>query len=66
MATAVADALRGRGVGDPAAILTAEAGVTVFKVAFARWIEDSDDADLATLMQQTLDELRSVTQSPQA
>jgi AcrR family transcriptional regulator len=66
MATAVADALRGRGVGDPAAILTAEAGITVFKVAFARWIDASNDADLATLMQQTLDELRAVTRSPQA
>ncbi|KAA0102166.1 TetR family transcriptional regulator [Mycolicibacterium sp. P1-18] len=66
MAAAVADALRGRGVGDPAAILTAEAGVTVFKVAFARWLGDSDGTDLGTLMQQTLDELRSVTQSPPA
>jgi AcrR family transcriptional regulator len=66
MAAAVADALRGRGVGDPAAILTAEAGVTVFKVAFARWLDEADDDDLGTVMQQTLDELRAVTRSPRA
>ena len=61
LATAVAGALRGRGVGDPAAILTAEAGIAVFKVAFDLWVDESNDRDLAVLMRETLDELRAVT-----
>ena len=38
LAAALADALRGRGVADPAASLAAEAGIAVFKVAFQRWV----------------------------
>ncbi|MGH4031698.1 TetR/AcrR family transcriptional regulator [Actinomycetota bacterium Odt1-20B] len=45
MSTALAEALRGRGVGEPAASLAAEAGVAVFKVGFERWI--ADDAKTA-------------------
>ena len=63
LAAAVAEALRGRGVGDPAAILTAEAGVAVFKVAFGRWVDESNDRDLPVLLTETLDELRAVTGS---
>ena len=40
LAAAIADALRRRGVDDPAASLTAEAGIAVFKIAFERWIDD--------------------------
>src|SRR5882757_3557831 len=36
LAGAIAEALRKRGVGDPAAILSAEAGMTVFRVGFER------------------------------
>ncbi len=36
LAAALAEALRRRGVDDPAASLTAEAGIAVFKVAFER------------------------------
>lgn len=59
LSDAVAGALRGRGVGDPAAELTAELGITVFKVGFARWLAE-DDGDLAAVMRATLDELRAV------
>jgi len=38
LAGAVAEALRERGVPDDEAILAAQAGVTVFHVAFARWV----------------------------
>ena len=41
LAGAIARALRERGVGDPAASLTAEAGIAVFRVAFERWTDDS-------------------------
>ena len=46
LASTIADTLRGRGVGDLPATLAAEAGVTVFKVAFERWIKDASQADL--------------------
>jgi AcrR family transcriptional regulator len=61
LADAVAGALRSRGVGDPAARLAAEAGITVFKIAFDTWIGASNDRSLADVMRETLDELRSVT-----
>jgi AcrR family transcriptional regulator len=60
VAAAVADALRRRGVTDPAASLTAEAGLAVFRIAFAGWIADPDGPDLARLISESLDELRAV------
>ncbi|RKH02535.1 TetR/AcrR family transcriptional regulator [Corallococcus sp. CA053C] len=63
LASAAADALRGRGVTEPAASLTAEAGIAVFKVAFERWVEDPKSQDLSQHLRSTLDELRAVTAS---
>jgi AcrR family transcriptional regulator len=63
LASALADALRARGVEDPAASLAAEAGITVFKVAFARWVGEDDQPDLPRLIRESLDELRVVTAS---
>jgi AcrR family transcriptional regulator len=60
LASAMADALRRRGVSDPAASLTAEAGVAVFKVAFERWLADTKDRDLSQLIRESLDELKVV------
>ena len=42
LAGTVAEALRRRGVDEPAATLAAEAGLAVFKVAFAQWIADGE------------------------
>jgi AcrR family transcriptional regulator len=61
LAAALAEALRGRGVGDPAASLAAEAAVAVFKIAFERWIEESGERDLPRLIGESLDELKAVT-----
>src|SRR5271165_4003691 len=61
LATALAAALRRRGVADPAATLTAEAGIAVFRVAFARWVSDSDSRDLPRLIRDSLVELQAVT-----
>ena len=61
LSAAIAGALRGRGVGAPAAALTAEAGIAVFKIAFAMWIDPSNDRDFADLMRDTLAELKVVT-----
>jgi AcrR family transcriptional regulator len=61
MASALADALRRRGVPDPAATLTAEAGIAVFKVAFERWLNAPDDKELSDRIQESLDELKTLT-----
>ena len=61
LAAALTDALRRRGVKDPAAGLVAEAGIAVFKVAFDRWVNDTDQRDLPHLIRESLDELKAVT-----
>jgi AcrR family transcriptional regulator len=61
LASALADALRRRGVRDPAASLTAEAGIAVFKVAFERWVNATNQRDLPHLIRESLDELKAVT-----
>jgi len=61
LAVAVANALRLRGVAGPAASLTAEAGVAVFRVAFERWVHEGNQRDLPQLIHESLDQLRAVT-----
>jgi AcrR family transcriptional regulator len=61
LAAAMAAALRQRGVGDPAASLAAEAGIAVFKIAFERWVTDTNQRDLPQLIRESLDELKAVT-----
>jgi AcrR family transcriptional regulator len=61
LASALAEALRQRGVNDPAASLTAEAGIAVFKVAFERWVDKPSQRDLPRLIRESLDELKAVT-----
>jgi AcrR family transcriptional regulator len=63
LAVAMAEGLGRRGVGEPAAKLTAETGVAVFKVAFDRWISATTDTDLAQVVGDSLDELRGLTAS---
>lgn len=60
LGSAMAEALRRRGVPEPAASLTAEVGVAVFRVAFERWVSASDRADLSQLIRESFDELRAV------
>ena len=61
LASALAGTLRRRGVTDPAASLTAEAGIAVFKIAFERWVSEAGEADLPRLIRASLDDLRTVT-----
>ena len=61
LASALAAALRARGVRDPTAGLAAEAGIAVFKIAFERWVDESNQRDLRRLLRESLDELRAVT-----
>lgn len=60
LAVAIAGALRERGVAEPAASLTAEAGIAVFKVAFGRWVDDREKADLPRLLRDTMADLQAV------
>jgi AcrR family transcriptional regulator len=61
LASALAGALRRRGVSEPAASLTAEAGIAVFKIAFGLWVDGDSGQDLPRLIQESLDELKAVT-----
>jgi AcrR family transcriptional regulator len=61
LAAALADTLRRRGVTDPAASLAAEAGIAVFRIAFERWVNETDPRDLPQLIRESLDELKAVT-----
>jgi len=60
LAAALGDALRRRDVAEPAASLTAEAGVGVFKVAFARWLHDPAGRSFADLVRESSAALRAV------
>jgi AcrR family transcriptional regulator len=61
LATALAEAFRSRGVGDPAATLAAESGVTVFVVAFAQWIREGEERSLSDIAADVLGELLALT-----
>ncbi|WP_367325627.1 TetR/AcrR family transcriptional regulator [Streptomyces sp. HUAS ZL42] len=63
MSAALAEALRRRGVAEPAASLTAEAGVAVFKVGFELWLATSEEREMSQLMRESLEELKAVTAS---
>jgi AcrR family transcriptional regulator len=60
-AAAVAATLRRRGVGELQAILAAEAGMSVLRVALGRWASSDDDRSLPVIMTGALAELRAVT-----
>ena len=60
LSSAIAGALRRRGVGEPSASLTAEAVIAVFRIAFERWVDDAQEADLPRLIRESLEELKSV------
>jgi AcrR family transcriptional regulator len=60
-ASALAETLRERGVADPAASLTAEAGMAVFRIAFERWVCEAEERDLHELIRESLNELGALT-----
>lgn len=60
LATALAVALRRRGVSDPAASLAAEAGVAVFKIAFTSWIGITDQGELPVIIRQSFNDFKEV------
>ena len=61
LASALAGALHRRGVKEPTASLAAEAGITVFRIAYERWINDTSRRDLPQHIRESFDELKTVT-----
>jgi AcrR family transcriptional regulator len=61
LASALAEALRRRGVTDPGASLAAEAGIAVFKIAFAIWVDDPAERSLSEIIRASMHELAVVT-----
>ncbi|MFE0254752.1 TetR/AcrR family transcriptional regulator [Streptomyces sp. NPDC059010] len=61
LSAALADALRRRAVTEPAASLTAEAGIAVFKVGFERWIAEAEQRTLSQVTREALAQLKAVT-----
>ena len=61
LASALAAALRQRGVTGPAASLAAEAGIAVFKIAFERWVGGTGQPHLPQLIRESFDDLKAVT-----
>ena len=61
LASAIAHALRDRGIGDPAASLTAEVAMAVFRIGFERWVDESNQRTLSELLRESLEALKAVT-----
>lgn len=64
LAAAVTAALRARGLDETTATLATESGVTVFRVAYARWVAPDSDAPLSDLIAEVAAELRTITSAP--
>lgn len=64
LGSALAETLRKRGVAEPAASLTAEAGIAVFRVAFETWIDPDEQRDLPQVIRDSLASLRTITGRP--
>jgi AcrR family transcriptional regulator len=60
MTESTADALRKRGADEPAADLAAHSAVTVFHVAFARWISQQAPPSFAECIAETATALRTL------
>jgi AcrR family transcriptional regulator len=60
LTSAMADALRSRGVSDLAASIAAEVGAITFKIAFGHWVSEPDEQDLSRLIRASLDQLKGI------
>ena len=65
LTSAIGEALGQRSVRGPAASLTAEAGVAVFKTAFERWVRRNGPVEFAPLVDEALNELRGLLAHPE-
>lgn len=60
LAASVASSLRQRGVDEATAILTAQTAITVFRVAFDRWVRGPVAGSLVDVIDATLADLRAL------
>ena len=60
LSTAVADALRTRGVAEPAASLAAQSGIAVFHTGFAEWIAPTNIRSFSQIITDSLAALKAV------
>jgi AcrR family transcriptional regulator len=60
LADDMAAALRDRGVSEPSATIAAWAGIAIFGVAFATWLEDGETRDLPELVEDGIGALRAL------
>ena len=60
LSAALAGGLRSRGIAEPDAILAAEAGIAVFRVAFSRWVEASEQRSFQEIVVESLTRLRAL------
>lgn len=61
LSAALAEALRGRGVGEPSASLTAEIAIAVFRIGFERWVDHGNPLELPELIDQLFAEVKTLT-----
>jgi len=61
LSAALAAALGQRGVDEPDASLAAEAGVAVFRIAFAQWVAESEQRGYREIVSASLARLRALT-----
>jgi AcrR family transcriptional regulator len=66
LTAAMIDGFRTRGMTELAAHVAAELGQIAFRTTFARWIDPANKLDFAEVAKQTLDELRTATESATA
>ena len=60
LSAALASALRERGVVEPDASLAAEAGIAVFRIAFAQWVGESEQRGYSEIVSGMLARLRAL------
>lgn len=60
LGTAIAAALRARGIAEPTASVTAQTGLSVFHVAFETWISDAEHRGIGEIQRALIEELKTV------
>jgi AcrR family transcriptional regulator len=61
LSEALAETLRRRGLDEPAASLTAEVAIGVFRVAFGRWIDEANGRDFSHIVRESIEQLKLLT-----
>lgn len=61
LTAAMAEGLRERGIGEPAASVAAELGHLALRTAFARWVDPADERKFTDVARETVAELRTAT-----